>query len=171
MKSRQENIDVFFGTYETEKDRDVTKPTIKNPRGVDDNQNLLSDSLYSASAKGIHPINGFERECTLVKYGKKFHPVKKYAIDLADMTPSNRDKWLPSTRKWYLKIEGLYRDFIEKEAVKKDFQLSQEYCMILTIRDPEHTAPVYDEVTQQLTNRNFIHHDVRVRNVVHVTNE
>ena len=93
------------------------------------------------------------------------------AIDLADMTPSNRDKWLPSTRKWYLKIEGLYRDFIEKEAVKKDFQLSQEYCMILTIRDPEHTAPVYDEVTQQLTNRNFIHHDVRVRNVVHVTNE
>ena len=63
------------------------------------------------------------------------------------------------------------RDFIEKEAVKKDFQLSQEYCMILTIRDPEHTAPVYDEVTQQLTNRNFIHHDVRVRNVVHVTNE
>ena len=167
----QSNIDVFFGTYETEKERDVTKPTIKNPRGVDDNQNLLSDSLYSASAKGIHPISGFERECTLVKYGKKFHPVKKYAIDLADMTPSNRDKWLPSTRKWYLKIEGLYRDFIEKEAVKKDFQLSQEYCMILTIRDPEHTAPVYDEVTQQLTNRNFVHHDVRVRNVVHVTNE
>lgn len=165
----QSNIDVFFGTYETEKERDVTKPTIKNPRGVDVNQNLLADSLYSASAKGVHPITGFERECTLVKYGKKFHPVKKYAIDLADMTPSNRDKWLPSNRKWYLKIEGLYRDFIEKEAVKKDFQLSQEYCMILTIRDPERTAPVYDEVTQQLTTRNFIHHDVRVRNVVRVT--
>lgn len=126
--------------------------------------------LYG-SAKGVHPITGFERECTLVKYGKKFHPVKKYAIDLADMTPSNRDKWLPSNRKWYLKIEGLYRDFIEKEAVKKDFQLSQEYCMILTIRDPERKAPVYDEVTQQLTTRNFVHHDVRVRSVVHVTNE
>lgn len=167
----QSNIDVFFGTYGTEKERDVTKPMIKNPRGVDENKNLLSDSLYSASAKGIHPINGFERECTLVKYGKKFHPVKKYAINLAEMTASNRDKYLPSNRKWYLKIEGLYRDFIEKEAMKKDFQLSQEYCMILTIRDPEHIAPVYDEVTQQLTTRNFIHHDVRVRNVVHVTNE
>lgn len=167
----QSNIDVFFGTYETEKERDVTKPTIKNPRGVDENKNLLADSLYSASAKGIHPANGFERECTLVKYGKKFHPVKKYAIDLADMTPSNRDKYLPSNRKWYLKIEGLYRDFIEKEAIKKDFQLSQEYCMILTIRDPKRTAPVYDEVAQQLTTRNFVHHDVRVRNVVHVTNE
>ena len=165
----QSNIDVYFGTYETEKERDVTKPMIKNPRGVDANHNLLADSLYSASAKGVYPMTGFERECTLVKYGKKFHPVKKYAIDLADMTPSNRDKWLPSNRKWYLKIEGLYRDFIEKEAVRKDFQLSQEYCMILTIRDPEHVAPVYDEVTQQLTERNFVHHDVRVRNNVHVT--
>ena len=106
----------------------MTKPTIKNPRGVDDNQNLLSDSLYSASAKGIHPINGFERECTLVKYGKKFHPVKKYAIDLADMTPSNRDKWLPSTRKWYLKIEGLYRcekGFSVKSGILYDFNYSR----------------------------------------------
>ena len=55
---------------------------IRYPRGVDENKNLLADSLYSASAKGIHPITGFERECTLVKYGKKFHPVKKYAENL-----------------------------------------------------------------------------------------
>ena len=49
---------------------------------------------------------------------------------------------------------------------QKDYQLSQEYCMILTIRDPLGTAPVYDEVTQQLTNENFVHHDVRVRNII-----
>ena len=133
------------------------------------NQNILSDNLYSARAKGAHPNCGFERECTLVKYGKKFHPVKKYAIDLSDMTPSNKEKWLPSSRKWYLKIDGLYRDFIEKEAARENYQLSQEYCLILTIRDPEKEAPVYDEVTQQLTNRNFIHHDVLVRNNIQVT--
>lgn len=166
----QSNIDVLFGTYENEKDRDTSKPTIKNPKGVDENQNILADSLYGASAKGIYPKKGFEKECTLVKYGKKFHPVKKYAVDLSDMTPSNRDKWLPSSRKWYLKIEGLYRDFLEKEAGKRNFQLSQEYCMILTIRDPEHIAPVYDEVSQQLSSRNFIHHDVRVRNTIHLHN-
>lgn len=165
----QSNIDVYFGTYETEKERDTSKPIIKNPRGVDVNQNILSDNLYSARAKGAHPNCGFERECTLVKYGKKFHPVKKYAIDLSDMTPSNKEKWLPSSRKWYLKIDGLYRDFIEKEAARENYQLSQEYCLILTIRDPEKEAPVYDEVTQQLTNRNFIHHDVLVRNNIQVT--
>jgi hypothetical protein len=94
--------------------------------------------------------------------------VKKYAVDLADMRPAERDKWLPSNRKWYLKIEGLYRDFIEKDAIKKDYQLSQEFCMILTIRDPLGIAPVYDEVTQQLNNENFVHHDVRVRNAIRI---
>lgn len=123
-------------------------------------------TIYRVTIDNLEQLNAMG-EFESVYSAEKTYPI----IDLADMTPSNRDKWLPSTRKWYLKIEGLYRDFIEKEAVKKDFQLSQEYCMILTIRDPEHTAPVYDEVTQQLTNRNFIHHDVRVRNVVHVTNE
>lgn len=165
----QSDINVLFGTYAFEKDRDTSKPTIKNPKGINEAQNILLDSLYSATAKGIHPATGFERECTLVKYGKKYHPVKKYAIDLADMTPSNRDKFLPASRKWYLKIEGVYRDFLEKDAVKKDYRLSQEYCMILTIKDPKHSAPVYDEVSQQLTEKNFIHYDVRVRNDIHIS--
>lgn len=162
----QSNLDVFFGTYESEMKRDINKPNIKNPLGLDDNQNLLSDALYRASSKGIHPITGFERECTLVKYGKKFHPVKKYAVDLAEMTPARREEYLSSDRKWYLKIKGLYRDFIEKDALKRDYQLSQEFCLVLTIRDPLGTAPVYDEVTQQLTNQNFVHHDIRVRNII-----
>lgn len=67
-----------------------------------------------------------------------------------------------------MKIEGLYRDFIERDAAKKDYQLSQEFCMILTIKDPLGTAPVYDEMTQQLNRENFIHHDVKVRNAVHI---
>lgn len=142
----QSNIDVFFGTYAFEKDRDMNKPTIKNPKGIDEAQNLLLDSCYSSRAKGVYPKTGFERECTLVKYGKKFHPVKKYAIDLADMTPSNKERYLVKDRRWYLKIEGLYRDFIEKHAQEHDYQLSQEYCLLLTIRDPNGKAPVYDEV-------------------------
>lgn len=165
----QSNIDIYFGTYETEVDRDTSKHIIKNPKGMEKNHNLLLDSNYSSRIKGIHPMTGFERECTLVKYGK-FHPVKKYAVDLAEMTPANKEKYLPSNRKWYLKIEGLFRDFIEKDSVRKDYQLCQDFCMILTIRDPKRKAPVYDEVTQLLTKRNFIHHDVRVRNVIQLGN-
>jgi len=164
----QSNIDVLFGTYSTEKDRDTSKPTIKNPKGVDEAKNILLDSCYSTRAKGTYPSNGFERECTLVKYGKKFHPVKKYAVDLSDMTPSNKDKYLTNDRKWYLKIEGLYRDFIEHDAQEHDYQLSQEYCLLLTIRDPNGKAPVYDQVSQQLTQRNFLHRNISLRNIIHV---
>lgn len=167
----QSNIDVFFGTYETEKDRDTSKPMIKNAKGIDEAHNVLLDSCYSSRAKGVYPQTGFERECTLVKYGKKFHPVKKYAIDLSDMTPSNKERILSKDRKWYLKIEGLYRDFIEQDSIINNYQLSQEYCLLLTIRDPNGTAPVYNEVAQQLDYKNFIHHNINIRNVLTVTND
>lgn len=164
----QSNIDIFFGTYANEKDRDISKPTIKNPKGIDEGQNVLLDSCYSSRAKGVYPQTGFERECILVKYGKKFHPVKKYAVDLSDMTPSNRERYLSSDRKWYLKVEGLYRDFIEHDAQERAYQLSQEYCLLLTIRDPKGKAPVYDEVSQQLDYRNFVHHNINLRNVINI---
>jgi len=167
----QSNIDVFFGTYETEKDRDTSKPMIKNAKGIDEAHNVLLDNCYSSRAKGVHPRTGFERECTLVKYGKKFHPVKKYAIDLSDMTPSNKERILGKDRKWYLKIEGLYRDFIEQDSIINNYQLSQEYCLLLTIRDPNGKAPVYDEVAQQLDYKNFVHHNINIRNIVTITND
>lgn len=162
----QSNIDILFGTYETETDRDTSKKGTKNPKGLEEPQNILLESLYSARVKGAHPFTGFERECTLVKYGKKFHPVKKYAIDLSEMTTSNRQRYLRGDRKWYLKIEGLYRDFIEQDARARNYQLSQEYCLLLTIRDPNGKAPVYDEVAQQLDYKNFLHHNIQLRNVV-----
>lgn len=162
----QSNIDIFFGTYATEKDRDITKPIIKNPKGLEEPKNILLDSCYSARAKNVYPATGFERECTLIQYGKKYHPVKKYAIDLADMTPSNRERYLGKDRKWYLKIEGLFRDFIEQDANRRNYQLSQEYCLLLTIKDPNGIAPVYDEVSQQLDIKNFVHHQIQLRNIV-----
>lgn len=162
----QSNIDIFFGTYATEKDRDITKPIIKNPKGLEEPKNILLDSCYSARAKNVYPATGFERECTLIQYGKKYHPVKKYAIDLADMMPSNRERYLSKDRKWYLKIEGLFRDFIEQDANRRNYQLSQEYCLLLTIKDPNGIAPVYDEVSQQLDIKNFVHHQIQLRNIV-----
>ena len=55
----QSNIDILFGTYEGEKERDTQKRTVKNPLGLEEPKNILNDGLYSASSKGIHPINRF----------------------------------------------------------------------------------------------------------------
>ncbi|NBH86749.1 hypothetical protein D7X88_16230 [bacterium C-53] len=167
----QSDIGILFGTYATEKNRDTSKRTVKNPKGLDEPQNLLLDSCYSSRAKGVYPKTGFERECTLVKYGKKFHPVKKYAIDLSDMTPSNKKKYLDKDRKWYLQINGLFRDFIERDAYTRNYQLSQEYCLLLTIRDPQGKVPVYDEVSQQLDYKNFVHHNIQLRNIITINGE
>ncbi len=164
----QSDISILFGTYLTEQNRDTTKRTVINPKGLKEPQNILLDNCYSSRAKGIYPHTGFERECILVKYGKKFHPVKKYAVDLADMTPSNKLKYLVKERKWYLEVKGLYRDFIEQDAAEHNYQLSQEFCLFLTIRDPKGTAPVYDEVSQQLEYKNFVHHSIQLRNVVSI---
>ena len=162
----QSNMDILFGTYETETDRDITKRGIKNPKGLGEPQNILLDSLYSTRVKNQHPSTGFERECTLVKYGKKFHPVKKYAIDLAEMTNANKQHYLQGNRKWYLKLEGLYRDFIEQDAIAKNYQLSQEFCLLITIKDPNKKTNVYDEVSQPLDYNNFVHYNIPVTNTV-----
>ncbi|MCM1257615.1 MAG: S8 family peptidase [Roseburia sp.] len=167
----QSDIGILFGTYATEKDRDTNKRTVKNPKGLEEPQNLLLDSCYSSRTKGAYPKTGFERECTLVKYGKKFHPVKKYAVDLSDITPSNKKKYLGKNRKWYLQINGLFRDFIEQDASARNYQLSQEYCLLLTIRDPQGKAPVYNEVSQQLDYKNFVHHNIKLRNIINVNDE
>lgn len=164
----QSDISILFGTYLTEQDRDTTKKTVINPKGLKEPQNILLDNCYSSRAKGIYPHSGFERECILVKYGKKFHPVKKYAVDLADMTPSNKLKYLVKGRKWYLEVKGLYRDFVEQDAAERNYQLSQEFCLFLTIKDPKGNAPVYDEVSQQLEYKNFVHHSIQLRNVVSI---
>ena len=102
------------------------------------------------------------------KVRKEIPSGEKYAVDLADMTPSNKQRYLAGNRKWYLKIEGLYRDFIEQDAAAHSYQLSQEYCLLLTIKDPNGNAPVYDQVVQQLENRNFVHHDIHLRNVISI---
>ena len=35
----------------------------------------------------------FGRERTLLRLGQKFHPIKKYAIDLDEMTDANKKKY------------------------------------------------------------------------------
>lgn len=167
----QSNINVLLGTYESEVERDISKKTIKNPYGREEGKNILIDELYSSKVKKEHNIGAFEREYTLIKYGKKYHPIKKYAVDLSDITPSNKEKYLKKDKKWFLKIEGLYRDFIEKDYKKNNQELTQEYCLILTIKDPQGKVNVYDEVTQLLTINNFVHYDINVRPTVNVTVE
>ena len=162
----QSNINVAFGTMEDIQERDTTKRTVRNPYGAKDAKNIIQDSLYSSKVFDVLEGEVFGRERTLLKLGQKYYPVKKYAVNLDEMTEANRRNYLDGSRKWYMKVEGLFRDAVEREARDTGEVLEQEFCILLTIRDPEGKAPVYNEVTQQLQQRGFVYSNVRLKNEV-----
>jgi hypothetical protein len=164
----QSDIQVNFGTYDNKKVRDINKRTIKNPIGRDGAKNILTSDIYSK--KKPKDLEGFARaEKTLVQYGRKYYPNKKYAVDLNDLTPKNKEDFLDDSRSWCLKLEGFYRDFIESKAENERMALSQEFCVIITIKDPHQGKNVYDEVSQLLENNNFIHRNIKVRRDIDIS--
>ncbi|MNJ55644.1 hypothetical protein D3C77_511510 [compost metagenome] len=158
----QSNIDVKFGTYDKKKLRDTTKPTIKNELGKEGAQNLLQSSLYSKKKSTKDLVDFVNKEKTLIKYGNKFYPHRKYALDLTELTKSNKEKFLVSPKNWYLKLEGLFRSHIEQQAEIERSDLTQEFCMLLTIRDPNKEATVYQDVSRLLELNNFIHRNIKI---------
>ncbi|MCY0977185.1 S8 family peptidase [Chryseobacterium wangxinyae] len=163
----QSNIDVLLGTYDQKIDRDTAKPTIINPIGKDGAKNLLSHSLYSKPASKDFD-NPYTKERLLVAYGDKFQPVKKWAVNLDEFTPSNKEKFLKNPKNWYLKIDGLFREFTETKAELQRITPSQEFCLIITIKDTKNEGHIYNEVTQLLDSYNFIHQNVRLKESVRV---
>jgi hypothetical protein len=165
----QSNIDVKFGSYDDKTERDVSKRNILNPIGRQGAQNLLRGSLYSKS-RMKERINDFAlKERLLIQYGDKYYPVKKYAVDLSELSDANKLHFLSEDKKWYLYMRGLFRDHIERKTTILDSaQLSQELCLILTIRDPSGNENVYDEVTQKLDEFNFWHSNIKVANSISV---
>ncbi len=165
----QSNLEIKFGTYDREKERDIEKPTILNEIGPDGNENLLKDGSYKAQYRREF-TSQFARERMLINYGRKYHPIKKYAVNLEELTNSNKENYLKTPKKWYLKVSGFYRDFAETSAMADGEQLSQEFCVIMTIRDNKKQIPVYNEVSQLLSSRNFNHSNIKLRSEIRIDN-
>jgi hypothetical protein len=163
----QSNVDVFFGTYDKLKERDISKPNILNAIGPDGNKNLLRDANYQRQFKK-DVDSAFARERMLINYHKKYQPIKKWVVNLDEVTPATAEDFLKAPKKWYLKLSGLYRDYCEMMALVDAEELSQELCLILTIRDPRKQVRVYDDVTQLLGLRNFSHSNIQLRQDIRV---
>lgn len=164
----QSNIDVKFGSYDTKEERDTTKRHILNPVGRKGSQNLLLGNVYSKNKMKDKSSEFALRERLLIQYADKYYPVKKYAVDLSEMTDKKRIEYLSPDKKWFLFLQGVYRDHIERLAQLQSFTLSQEFCLILTIRDPMQKEKVYDEVTQKLDEYNFWHSNIKVATDINI---
>lgn len=163
----QSNINVYLGTYDEKTERDITKSHIKNPIGASERKNLLNSTLYSKKAYN-DLTSSFSSERLLVSYEDNFQPVKKWCINLSEMKPTPKSDFLESNRNWYLKLEGLFRQFVESKSAR-DYEVpNQDFCLIITIKDPEKQYPVYNEVMQQLSINGFVHDDVKVSENIHI---
>lgn len=159
----QSDIEVKFGTFDSINNL-VATPRQKNEYGPEGFSNLLLPRLYHSYADtNTDEENPFMRERTLLNYGKKYQPVKKWHVNLAELTPANKNNFLLAPKKWCLRLTGLYRDFTSTRAAINDVDLYQDFTLVITIKDPNGEKPVYNDVTQLLDARNFIHNDIRLR--------
>ena len=158
----QSNIEVALGTYDEKISRDTKVATIRNPIGRTGGQNLLTSSIYS-KRKNSDTEDFARSEKVLIQYGDKYYPNKKYAVDLSELTQGKKEKLLKHPKKWYLKVEGLYREFIENQAELDRMGLSQDFCIVITFKDSKREKNIYDEVSQLLDTNNFIHRNIKIR--------
>lgn len=162
----QSNIDIKFGSYDAKAERDMSKPHILNPVGRSGAQNVFRESLYSKRLMRDSSGDFALKERLLIQYGDKYYPVKKYAVDLSELSEANKQHYATPDKLWYLYLQGLYRDHIEQRAILERFVPNQEFCLIITIRDPEKESNVYDEVTQGLDAYNFWHSNIKISSEV-----
>ncbi|QNA45853.1 S8 family peptidase [Lacibacter sediminis] len=163
----QSNMDVYFGSYDEKVDRDITLPHIKNPIKPEGNKNLLDEGIYSKRAvKNID--NKFTKERVLLAYGRKYQPVKKWVVSFDELTDTNRENFLKAPKQWYLKLQGVYRDFTEAMCEKQNITPKQEFCLIVTIRDTKKKGNIYNEVTQLLDTYSFIHKNIKIKEQVKI---
>lgn len=164
----QSNVDVKFGSYDAKVERDVSKRNILNPIGREGAQNLFRGSLYSKRLLRNSENDFALRERLLIQYADKYYPVKKYAVDLSELSEANREHFLTPDKQWYLFLRGLFREHTERRAQMERIIPSQDFCLIITIRDPEHSINVYDEVTQGLDAFNFWHSNIKISSSISV---
>ena len=160
----QSNLAIKFGTFSEKFDREG-RYQLFNPIGRLDAKNLLNTELYAKNKMKKNISYGAER--LQIKYGDKYYPVKKYDCDLSELRDAN-EKYLSSDRNWYLFLEGQYRDFATKYYQIANQTPEINYCLVISIIDPEKNKDVYSETIRTLDKHNFIHETIESEIDIHV---
>jgi hypothetical protein len=164
----QSNIDIFLGTYDKKMQRDTSRSYILNPVGRSPSRNIFNRDLYSKKKIKNGTGTFSQRERILIEFAGKYSPVKKYAVDLSEMTEASKQH-ISENKNWFLKLEGLYRSFSELKAVHIG-KPHQEFCLLITIKDPTEKLNIYTETIQKLDAFQFWHNNINLSSQVSVRN-
>lgn len=154
----QSDVSVLLQTYERferyELGAEGTPKTFRNEIRLKKAQNVLAKDKYSKRLAKNFDIP-FTRERTLVEEFLKFQPVKKFHINLEEMTPANRLKFLTSDRKWAIKLQSLYRDSVELDMNFDGTPLITKVALVVTIKDTKRKGLVYNQGVELLRRYNY----------------
>lgn len=143
-----------------------TPRSYRNAERLENAENVLTKGRYRAHSF-LSP-NLSER--TLI-WGEDYVPVKKYHVNLSQMTPAQKSKCLAAERKWGLSIKAKYRDATNADRTSECPIDHVRAIVVLTIRDPQQRGIVYDRCIEQLDAHNFIHSCISVRQHVNILQE
>ncbi len=163
----QSDVDVLLQTYDRTGYYVLgaygTPKSYRNAERLENAENVLTKGRYST-----HSFNSPEMSERTMIWGDDYLPVKKYHVNLSQMTPAQKAKCLSADRKWGMSIKASYRDatISDREAgVPLD---NVRAVVILTIRDPQRRGVVYDRCIAKLDAHNFVHNAISVRQQVNV---
>lgn len=163
----QTDVDVKLLTYADEHYIDLgdvdTSRYYRNSLRLDGCINVLSEDKYSRR----HTQGGSDLwECNRIDKLHKFSPIKKFHVNLENMTDTNKHNALNANRHWALKLSALFREETESSMERDDLQFNA--YLIMTIRDPKKRGIVYNQTMNQLNERNFIHQSIELRQDIEI---
>lgn len=163
----QTDVEVGLYTYANANVVDLmdinTPRTFRNSLRLEGVENVLLDEKYS---KRKNNSGSDLWECNKIEKQHKFSPIKKFHVNLENMTDGNLRNALAENRHWALKLKALYREETETSIARDDLQF--DAVLIMTIRDPRKRGIVYNQTMQQLDQRNFVHQSIELRQDIEV---
>ena len=162
----QTDVEVGLFTYASSEIVDLmdanTPKTFRNPLRLKGVENVLLDEKYSRKLNGGSDL----WECNKIDKQHKFSPIKKFHVNLENMTETNKRNALAENRQWALRLKALYREESENSIAREDLQF--DAYLIMTIRDPKKRGVVYNQTMNQLNERNFIHQSIELRQDIEI---
>lgn len=165
----QSDVEVLLQTYDRTQYYTLgavgTSPMYRNSIRLVNPKNMLGKDLYSRRARTTE----YMEERTLIETAQKYQPIKKYHINLEQIRKGNL-QFIKSDRKWCLRINALYRD---ATIVDREFDGvidPVKATIIITIKDPKKKGIVYSECYRHLSEHNFEHSDIVIRQDINISN-
>lgn len=157
----QSDIDIAFGTYHNKKAWGKTNVLVPH-----ESKDFFAKGPYVPLMLKT-PRSSFAcRERQLIEHFGKYHPIKKYAVDLAEARSDIKERYLKAELRWHLNLTGLYRESAVSRFQRGLADGCQKFCLIMTFRSPDEGADLYTEMIRGLDSAQIQNEAIRLRSRV-----